>query len=97
MPKLIDTQQDVEVKFGKYTVFFNKNYQYIFIVNELLLGIEFIVGSVFFLYEPLKTAGIVLFILGSAQLFIRPVLKILHAISLKKTSQHSTINHRKGN
>lgn len=90
MPKLVNKQQEYEVKVGKHIVFFNKNYQYIFIVNELLLGMEFVVGSVFFFFESLKTAGIILFIIGSTQLFIRPVLKIVHAVSLKISSQHSS-------
>lgn len=83
MPKIIDTDKDFEVQLGKHTIFFNKNYRYIFIINELILGIVFVVGSIFFLVESLKTAGIILFIVGSAQLFIRPVLKILHAITLR--------------
>ena len=86
MPKLINQKKDYEVKIGKHIIFFNKNYQYIFIINELLLGIEFVVGSVFFFYESLKTAGIILFIIGSTQLFIRPLLKIAHAVSLKLSS-----------
>ncbi|WP_301108589.1 YrhK family protein [Sporosarcina sp.] len=83
MPKFIDTDNDYEVKMGKYTVFLNKNHQYIFIINESVPGIIFVVGSIFFLFDSLKTAGIILFIVGNAQLFIRPVLEILHAITLR--------------
>ncbi|ARD49574.1 YrhK family protein [Sporosarcina sp. P33] len=86
---MTNNNQQYEVKLGKHVVFFNKNYRYIFIINELVLGIIFIVGSVFFFFETLKTAGIILFIVGSAQLFIRPVLKILHATTLRKISQSS--------
>ncbi|WJY27199.1 MULTISPECIES: YrhK family protein [Sporosarcina] len=86
MPKVIDNRKDVEVKAGKHIIFFNKNYKYIFIINELILGLEFIVGSVFFLFDSLKTAGTILFIIGSVQFFLRPVMKILHAISLRKES-----------
>ncbi|ARF15951.1 YrhK family protein [Sporosarcina ureae] len=89
MPKLTSNHQEYEVKLGKHVIFFNKNYRYIFIINELVLGIIFIVGSVFFFFETLKTAGIILFVVGSAQLFIRPVLKILHATTLRKISQSS--------
>lgn len=85
-----DDQGNVEVQVGKHIIFFNKNYRYIFIINELLLGIEFVVGSVFFFYESLKTAGIIIFIVGSAQMFLRPVLKIFHAVSLKKIGQTGT-------
>lgn len=87
MPHLTDNQKNVEVQIGKHIIFFNKHYKYIFIINELVLGIEFVVGSAFFFFESLKTAGIILFIVGSAQMFLRPVLKIFHAISLKKVNQ----------
>lgn len=87
MPYSSDNQENVEVRVGKHIIFFNKNYRYIFIINELLLGIEFIVGSAFFFYESLKTAGIIIFIVGSAQMFLRPVLKIFYAVSLKKVNQ----------
>ncbi|GKV65378.1 MULTISPECIES: YrhK family protein [Sporosarcina] len=83
MPMFVDNKKNYEVKIGKYAIFFNKNYRYIFIINELILGIIFIVGSIFFLFESLKTAGIILFIVGSVQLFIRPALKILHATTLR--------------
>ncbi|WP_158233746.1 YrhK family protein [Sporosarcina sp. P3] len=87
MPKLTSNHQEYEVKLGKHIIFFNKNYRYIFIINELVLGVIFIVGSVFFFFESLKTAGIILFVVGSAQLFIRPILKILHATTLRKINQ----------
>ena len=79
-------QNTYEVEVGKHILFFNKNYQYIFILNELLLGIEFTVASIFFLFSSTKTAGIIIFIIGSVQLLIRPILKILHAVSLRRIS-----------
>lgn len=86
MSKIIENKKSVEVRLGKYGLFFNKNYRYIFIFNEILLGIEFSVGSVFFLFESTKTAGIILFIIGSVQLLIRPILKILHAVTISDVS-----------
>lgn len=83
-------QKTYKVKVGKHILFFNKNYKYIFIINEVLLGIEFTVASIFFLFSSLKTAGIIIFIVGSVQLLIRPILKILHAVSLRRISNNGT-------
>lgn len=88
MSKLIDNKKSMEVKIGKYAIFFNKNYKYISIINEIMLALWFIIGSAFFFFESMKTAGIILFIIGSTQLLIRPILKILHAVSLRNLSSH---------
>lgn len=92
MPKVKRNKEYVELKVGQYALFFNRNYHLIYLTNEIMLGIWFVVGSVFFLWETTKTAGIILFIIGSLQLLIRPLLKIFHSMTLKK-EEKSTQDH----
>ncbi|MFC4559300.1 YrhK family protein [Virgibacillus kekensis] len=68
------------MQIGTFEVSFDKKYRIISLLNDLTLGLEFLIGSIFFLFEDLKTAGVVLFIIGSAQLLARPIIKIIHAI-----------------
>ncbi|KMY56035.1 hypothetical protein AC623_04185 [Bacillus sp. FJAT-27231] len=84
MPKVKKQKNFVELKIGKYGLFFNKHYHFISIMNEIMLGIWFLAGSILFLWETTKLAGTILFIIGSAQLLIRPILKIIHGVTLKK-------------
>lgn len=88
MPKVKKQKNYVELRVGKYGVFFNRNYRLIAITNEIMLGIWFVVGSFLFLSEETKTAGTILFIIGSAQLLIRPILKIIHAVTLKRDDHY---------
>lgn len=74
-----DEKNFLDIHLGTYELSFNKKYRLISLLNDFTLGLLFLIGSVFFLFEPLKTAGAILFIVGSAQLLARPIIKILHA------------------
>lgn len=52
---------------------FVQQYQWIHLGLGLLGNTAFLVGSVFFLYEPLKRAGIWLFIFGAAGMLVGSV------------------------
>ena len=78
--------EEIDLPAGKYAIFFNKNYKFISIANDLILGLEFTIGSILFFFESTMTAGTWLFLIGSVQLLSRPVLKILHAFSFGKTT-----------
>ncbi|WP_179107261.1 YrhK family protein [Sediminibacillus massiliensis] len=84
MPKIEDQKKYLDIQVGKTQLFFNKNYKLISLSNDLTLGLWFLIGSILFLFKSTQTWGTVLFILGSAQLLIRPVLKIIHASGVKK-------------
>ncbi|MFD2759846.1 YrhK family protein [Lentibacillus juripiscarius] len=79
MASIDDEKNYLDIQIGTYEVSFNKKYRFLTLLNDIVLGIFFLVGSAFFLWEPLKTAGIILFIIGSAQLLARPIIKIIHA------------------
>jgi hypothetical protein len=53
-------------------------------VNDLLIALWFLIGSFFFLTHSLQEDGTWLFIAGSAQLLIKPSLKLASLIHLKK-------------
>ncbi|GAA0593078.1 hypothetical protein GCM10009001_06480 [Virgibacillus siamensis] len=87
-----DEQQFLDIHVGTFELSFSKKYRYIALINDLTLGLEFLIGSAFFLFEPLKTAGIILFIIGSAQLLARPVIKIIHAIHFSRVKKSQQEN-----
>ncbi|WP_176583166.1 YrhK family protein [Priestia megaterium] len=73
-----------EIEIGKYELFFKKSYKVINTINDFLIGIWFLIGSILFFYDSLKNIGIWLFFLGSVQLLIRPTIKLVHDFHLRK-------------
>jgi hypothetical protein len=62
-------------------------YGYLSIANDVLVGIEFLVGSIEFLPKGNEVFGVYLFIAGSAELLIRPLIEIarrLHVRALER-------------
>ncbi|SFO96244.1 YrhK family protein [Salibacterium halotolerans] len=79
------SQEDyVDISLGRYEFFFQKKYTVLNTLNDFLLGLEFLIGSIFFFFEPFKNAGIWLFVIGSLQLIIRPTIRLVHDFHLKK-------------
>ncbi len=79
-----DKQQYVDVQMGKHDLFFKKNYNILYTLNDILLGLWFFIGSIFFYFESLKTWGVTLFVIGSFQLLIRPTIRLVHRFHLRK-------------
>ncbi|MDC3416559.1 YrhK family protein [Aquibacillus salsiterrae] len=77
-------RDNADLKLGRYDIFFKKPYQILYNVNDLLIALWFLVGSIFFLFDEWKNAGVWLFILGSGQLGVRPLIRIIHSIHLNK-------------
>jgi hypothetical protein len=59
-------------------------YDWLSIANDIMVGLEFVIGSVFFLPSESKysTLGVYLFIIGSTQLLIRPMINIAGRIHI---------------
>lgn len=61
------------------------------IVNDVLIALEFFVGSFFFFswVEEIasKDIGVWLFVVGSAQLMIRPAIRLARRVSLRRLAE----------
>lgn len=84
MAEIKDEKNSYDIEMGRFQIFFLKKYHILSIINDLTLGLWFLVGSFLFLFESTQTAGTILFIVGSAQLMGRPVLKLIRAFYVKK-------------
>ncbi len=62
----------------------NRLYDWLSIGNDFAVGVEFLVGSIEFLPNYDATFGVYLFIVGSTQLLIRPVIALGRKIHLHK-------------
>jgi hypothetical protein len=86
--KNLDKYEELDLPMSKYAIFFNKNYQVISLANEILIGLLFIIGSICFFFKDTMMAGTILFLIGSVLLLIKPVLKMLRAISFGKQTSN---------
>ncbi|WP_413319101.1 YrhK family protein [Agrococcus sp. 1P02AA] len=59
-------------------------YETLSILNDVLIGILFVVGSVLFLSESTSQVGTWFFVVGSAQFLLRPVIRLSRRFHLKR-------------
>lgn len=59
-------------------------YKALYQINDIVLGIIFLVGSFFFFSDSTMVAGTVLFVIGSLQMTARPVISFIHDLKLSK-------------
>ena len=60
-----------------------RNYKVLGWINDFMIGLEFLIGSIEFLPGHLNTIGVYLFILGSFQILLVPTIRISRDIHLK--------------
>lgn len=80
-----DDSRSLDIRLsGADVLVIKKRYETLSIVNDFLIGVLFLIGSVFFFYASTENAGVWLFVIGSAQLLIRPTIRLAHNVHLQK-------------
>ena len=69
---------------GQRHIVIQRRYEALGAFNDLLIAIWFLIGSFFFLNESLTQDGTWLFIVGSAQLIIKPLIKLTSLVHVKR-------------
>jgi len=72
------------VHIGDRELGIRQRYEVVSIVNDILIGLWFVIGSCFFLSESLAYSGTWLFVLGSVQMLIRPTIRLTRRIHLQR-------------
>lgn len=80
--------QNLDVELGGRKLVLHNRYETLSIANDALIAVWFIVGSILFFHESTTTAGTWLFLLGSVELLIRPVIRLSRNIHLGRVSKH---------
>lgn len=71
---------EIDLGLGKRHLVVQRRYDALGAVNDLLIAIWFLVGSIFFLNDALVLGGTWLFIVGSAQLLVKPAIKLTNLV-----------------
>lgn len=67
---------DLSFTIGREEIDIRHRWETASIVNDVLVGLWFLAGSIMFLFENLMTVGTWFFIIGSAELLARPLIKL---------------------
>lgn len=87
-----ESNNELDVDIGRRHIVIQRRYEALGAVNDLLIAIWFLVGSFFFLNDALVEGGTWLFIVGSAQLIIKPLIKLtslIHVAQIYNRQQQS--------
>lgn len=71
-----DDNPRVHLRFGRRVIVLNHRYEALSILNDIFIGIFFTVGSVLFFFTELESWAITLFLLGSIDFLLRPVIRL---------------------
>lgn len=78
MPKKLQPQLNfTEQKHAKSFI-----YKALYQLNDVVLGLIFLIGSFLFFSESTVFQGTVLFVIGSLQMIIRPLIAMLHDLHM---------------
>lgn len=70
---------------GAEQLVISRRYEVASKLNDVMIGLWFVIGSCFFFYPTKQTAATWLFLIGSIQLLIRPIIRIAKDIHLQRT------------
>lgn len=75
-----DKEEDIEIKTGRFRLYFQNRYTLISLTNDILTGIFYIIGSLATLTPIPDIYGTYLYLVGGFFLTARPILKIFHNV-----------------
>ncbi len=78
-----DSEQ-IEFRIGREEIVLRRRYEIASIVNDILVALWFIVGSVLFFWEATTRLGTWMFLAGSIQLLIRPAIRLTRHVHITR-------------
>lgn len=66
-------------------------YETVSILNDVLVALWFIAGSILFFSPSTTTVGVWLFLAGSVELLIRPVIRLVRRTHLQRLGSSSQV------
>ncbi len=76
------SNDNIEIRIGHDELVLRKRYEILSIVNDILVAVWFVIGSILFFSDSTATAGTWLFLLGSIELLIRPLIRLARRVHI---------------
>ncbi|MFC4077333.1 YrhK family protein [Salinithrix halophila] len=80
----LSRQNDIDWVFGKHELIIHRRYEFFYNLNDVLIALWFLVGSILFFWKGTQEAGTWLFVVGSIQLLVRPTIRIIRKVHLHR-------------
>jgi hypothetical protein len=77
----------ITISLGNEEIVLRQRYELLSILNEIGIFLFFTVGSVAFYWHELFNVGVTLFVIGSVQLGIRPLIRFFRRVQLRKLTK----------
>jgi hypothetical protein len=78
------TSRSLSITIGDEELVIRHKYEVASIVNDIMVAAWFVAGSLLFFSESTTTVGTWLFLLGSIQLMIRPLIRLARRVHLTR-------------
>lgn len=75
---------DLVMQFGDEELVIRRRYETASIANDVLIGLWFLVGTLFFFDSATVLIGTWLFLFGSIEMLIRPTIRLARHVHLKR-------------
>ncbi len=75
---------EMDLHIGPEELVIRNRYEVLSIMDDILIAVFFIVGSVLFFSTSTETAGVWLFLLGSVAMLVRPLLQLSRRVHLQR-------------
>lgn len=79
-----EQQRDLTFHIGHDELVIRQRYEALSIANDILVGLWFIIGSILFFFPSTSTTAIWLFLIGSIEMIIRPIIRMARKVHLIK-------------
>ncbi|MDX2377956.1 YrhK family protein [Microbacterium sp. LRZ72] len=77
-------RNDLALPLGADELVIRNRYEALSITNDAIIGVLFVAGSILFLWPSTSTIAAWLFIVGSVQFLLRPVIRLARRTHLKR-------------
>ncbi len=81
---MADAPRSLTLEVGDHELVIRRRYEVLSIANDVLVGLWFVVGSILFFSESTSMAGTWLFLVGSVEMLIRPVIRLVRRVHLRR-------------
>lgn len=89
---MTEKSHDLTLTIGHDELTIRDRYETLSILNDILIGVIFLVGSILFFSESTTYEGTWLFVIGSVLMLIRPCIRITRRFHLQKVrAQHPSV------
>ena len=81
---------------GRRELVIRRRYEVLSIINNIFVAVWFIIGSFLFFSEATTYAGTWLFVIGSVELLVRPVIRLTRQVHLQRLPGRLGTAHESG-